>query len=122
MLIACFIIVPVTFTSAFVPSYGAYAFLRWVICACMPIAWINNTVYMLETFTPKGRLFVTVFQALPIYYFVVAIIVYYSRSWSYVHMWVALASCSFLPAIFLPESPRWLAQNNRYEEAFDVKI
>ena len=31
MLVASFIIVPVTFASAFVPSYGAYAFLRYEI-------------------------------------------------------------------------------------------
>ena len=87
----------------------------------MPIVWVNNTVYMLETFTPKGRMFVSVTQDLPFYYFVVALIVYFSRTWSYVHIWVAVASCSFIPACFvIPESPRWLVQNNRYEEAFDV--
>ena len=54
MLIASFIIVPATLASGFVPSYGAYAFLRWVICVCIPVVWVNNTVYMLETFTPKA--------------------------------------------------------------------
>ena len=54
MLVASFIMVPATLGSGFVPSYGAYAFLRWVICVCMPVVWVNNTVYMIETFTPKA--------------------------------------------------------------------
>lgn len=121
MLMASFIIAPVTLGSGFVPSYGAYAFLRWILCVCMPIVWENNTVYMLETCTPRGRMAVTVTQALPLYYFVLAIIVYYSRHWSWIHIGVAIACCTFFPTCFLiPESPRWLAQNNRTEEAFEI--
>ena len=70
----------------------------------------------------KGRMYVSATQALPIYYFIVAIIVHFSRHWSNVHIGVAIASFSFIPACFIPESPRWLAQNNRHEEAFEVMI
>lgn len=121
MLVASFVIAPVTLASGFVPTYGAYAFLRWIICVCMPIVWVNNVVYMLETFTPKGRMWVSAMQNFPFYYLIVAFIVYYSRDWSHVHLGVTLACCTFIPAcFFIPESPRWLAQNNRYEEAFDI--
>ena len=65
-------------------------------------------------------MFVSATQALPLYYFVAAIIVYFSRHWSHVHIGIGIAGLSFIPACFIPESPRWLAQNNRYEEAFDV--
>jgi len=34
----------------------------------------------------KGRMYVSATQALPIYYFIVAVIVYFSRHWTNVHI------------------------------------
>ena len=70
----------------------------------------------------KGRMYVSATQAFPLYYFVLTFIVYFSTHWSHIHIGVAIACLSFLPACFIPESPRWLAQNNRREEAFEVII
>ena len=70
----------------------------------------------------KGRMYVSATQAFPLYYFVLTFIVYFSTHWSHIHIGVAIACLSFLPACFIPESPRWLAQNNRHEEAFEVMI
>ena len=52
----------------------------------MPIIWVNSTVYLLETFTPKGRRMVCVVQYLPIHYFIVAFIIYVSRTWVHIHI------------------------------------
>merc|ERR1719189_1735347 len=70
----------------------------------------------------KGRMYVSATQAFPLYYFVLTFIVYFSTHWSHIHIGVAMACLSFIPACFIPESPRWLAQNNRHEEAFEVMI
>ena len=87
----------------------------------MPIIWVNSTVYMLETFTPKGRMMVPILQDIPLHYFIIAFVIYVSRNWIQIHIGTAIACLSFLPAwYFLPESPRWLVQNNKCEEAFEV--
>lgn len=87
----------------------------------MPIVWVNNTVYMLETFTPKGRMVVSFSQNIPLYYFVFAIIVYFSKNWTIMHIGTGVACCTMIPVwFFMPESPRWLIQNNRYEDAVEV--
>ena len=106
MMVAAFIMCPVILGSGFIPNYGgkskkvkllrinydfqcthlAYAFLRWVACVCMPIIWVNSTVYMLESFTPKGRMIVCVCQTIPIHYFITSFIVYISRTWTHIHI------------------------------------
>ena len=121
MFLANLIIVPSVLISAFVPNFGAYAFLRWITCVCMAINWVNCTVYMLELFAPQGRRYVFLLQDLGLYTFVLAFVTYLSRDWKMIHYGIALFCCTFIPSwFFLPESPRWLAQNKRHDEAFEV--
>ena len=50
-----------------------------------------------------------------------ALIVYLNRTWTGIHIWCGIASaCALIPCYIIPESPRWLAQNNQVEESMKV--
>lgn len=51
----------------------------------------------------------------------VCALIFSLRHWSDLHMYTGLLCCLGLPVFFfIPESPRWLAVNNRKDEAEDV--
>merc|ERR1712018_729132 len=46
-----------------------------------------------------------------------------NRTFTGIHLWSGLANILILPFYFIiPESPRWLAQNNKEDEAVEVLI
>ena len=52
-----------------------------------------------------------------------ALIVYLNRTWTGIHIWCGIASaCALIPWYIIPESPRWLAQNNKVEESMKVLL
>ena len=52
-----------------------------------------------------------------------ALIVYLNRTWTGIHIWCGIASaCALIPWYIIPESPRWLAQNNQVEESMKVLL
>jgi len=52
-----------------------------------------------------------------------ALIVYLNRTWTGIHIWCGIASaCALIPCYIIPESPRWLAQNNQVEESMKVLL
>jgi hypothetical protein len=49
------------------------------------------------------------------------IIAYFNRDYQGMHIWAAIMSAAALPTyFFIPESPRWLACNQRSQEAEEI--
>lgn len=119
---ACFLaiasIVPSTIIAGFVQSYIAYACFHLITMTCLPVIWVNAYVYATEIFTPNWRyIFIGLFE-LPFGYYIYNLIAYLNTSWSYIHLWTGIVTALVLPLYFvLPESARWLAQNNQEDQA-----
>ena len=90
----------------------------------MPIIWVNMTAYMTEIFTPNWRYsYQVAFGLIPIGTLIYLAIVYYSRTWTNIHLWSGVMAGLALPLFALvPESARWLVLNNREDEALEILI
>ena len=50
----------------------------------------------------------------PVSNLILTLVVYYVRHWTFMHLWLGGISLLALPCLyFIPESPRWLAINNK---------
>ena len=89
----------------------------------LPILWVNVTVYMTEIFTPNWRYSYQVAMQIPIKDLIFTAIIYYSRTWTQIHLWTGiLAGCALPLFALVPESARWLAMNNKEEEALQILL
>ena len=67
-------------------------------------------------------MFAGIFE-MPFGYYAFGLISYLNRTWTGIHIWVGITVALTLPLYFiLPESPRWLAQNKKEDEAFEVLL
>ena len=90
--------------------------------SCLPVMWVNGSVYSNEMFDPKWRIFTNVFNTIPIASYIFGLIVYLNRTWTGIHITCGAISCLVMFIWFLvPESPRWLAQNGQEEKAMEGK-
>ena len=103
---------------------SVYAFLHLFCMGCMPIVWVNMTAYMTEIFTPNWRYsYQVAFGLVPLSTLIYAGILYYGRTWTNIHLWTGICAGLTLPLFALiDESVRWLALNDREDEAFHTLL
>ena len=79
---------------------------------------MNISVYQDEIVEPKWRLLKIFLDFFIFSALVYGVVVYFNRTWKGIHY-----SCSIISAVtmifwfLVPESPRWLAQNGKNDEA-----
>ena len=113
--------IPTVVGAGFVNSFEAYATLHFIYTACLPLDWINNTVYLTEIYSPAWRYSFTIANYLPLGSLTLAAIAYLCNTYTMMHVTIGLLCALILPLYFcVPESPRWLAQNGYKEKALEV--
>ncbi len=89
----------------------------------MVTIWVNSHSCILECFGTKSRVPVICIKDLfyPAELIVLAIVGYYLRDWTHLHLASGVVCLLALPTWWLvPESIRWLAQNHKRTEAHDI--
>ena len=91
--------------------------------SCLPVMWVNGSVYSNEMFDPKWRIVNIAMNLIPIISYAFGLIVYLNRTWTGIHVCCGVISAITLLVWFMvPESPRWLAQNGHENEAMEGKL
>ena len=118
---AILLLVPSIISAGYVNHYAAYGLFHFISMACLPVIWVNCYVYSTEIFTPQWRyIFIGLFE-LPFGYYIFNLIAYLNSTWTQIHLWTGIVTALILPVyLILPESVRWLAQNNQEDEAMEV--
>ncbi len=123
MFLAVCVIAPSVIMGGFAPSYAVYATLRLISCTCLPIIWVSFHSCSMEAFSARHRVTVACLLDFfwPLTLLKLFILGYFFRHWTALHV---ATGCVCLIALaswwFTPESLRWLAQNNRLDEALDL--
>ena len=98
-----------------------YGFLHFLTIFSTPIIWVNAFPYLGEIWDPKWRFIFTAFVGVPLGQCILTLIAYLNRTWTGIHIWCGVATAfTLIPAFLIPESPVWLAQNNKVEESMKV--
>lgn len=117
------VIIPSVIIAGYVNSYAAYAILHFIYSSTLPILWVNLTVYLTEIFQPNWRYAFAAPINLQVGNWILTLIAYLCSTWTMVHVWIGLVCVLVLPIyFFVPESPRWLAQNGKEDEAIQVVL
>ncbi|KAG0720830.1 Organic cation transporter protein [Chionoecetes opilio] len=108
---------------AFVTPYPLFLIFRFFVAAFGSGIFLSNFVIIMETVGSEGRtvmgmmyqcFFAVGFMLLPA-------IAYFVNDWRSLQLWISIPSVLMLLYYwFLPESPRWLMLQGRYEDALKI--
>lgn len=120
MLLAILLICPSLVIGGFSSNYEVYAMLRFINCVGLPMVWLSMHNIILEMFSEQYKWLVACIESVfgVLSFLTLALIAFLFRDWSTLHF--ACGTVCFICSIFwiwMPESIRWLAQNNQIEKA-----
>ncbi len=118
-----FMIGPNMLVATLSPNYYVYAFLKFINSTGVMIVFVCASTILLEAFSLRHRILISSIKELtyPACQAVLALIAYLVPYWKYYHITVGCLCLISLPLCWiLPESFRWLAENDRQEEAFNI--
>jgi len=122
---ACLVISVVLGIASLSTSYAMFAACHIIYSTCLPISWICYQSITTEFFSPGYRKKAWVVKdaiGIPMAA-LMCFIVYMMRDWRYLQLTIAfLGAFSLITWFFTHESVRWLAQNNKKEEAKDMLL
>ena len=90
--------------------------VRLIASSAIPFIWIAIHNMELEVFGKRERKNAIIVADFiwPVSNLILTLVVYYVRHWTFMHLWLGGISLLALPCLyFIPESPRWLAINNK---------
>ena len=99
--------------------------LRLISCSVMPCIWIATHCTTLEIFDPEHRKTVVLVRDFlwPFCNLILIFVIYFVRHWTEQHLVIGALGLLGLPFfLVLPESPRWLANNGRKEDAKEILL
>ncbi|XP_067666322.1 organic cation transporter protein-like [Haliotis asinina] len=108
----------VWFASAFANSWELYASLRFILGALVGGALVVNFVLPLEFVTPAWRTFCGCIGFWAVGLMTLALWAFFVRDWRHLTMATSASSVFLLLTWwFIPESPRWLLSQGRFQDA-----
>ena len=119
------VIIPTVFCGGFSQNYATYAILRLLTCSSLPVMWVSMHSMTLEVFDKHHRKTVVIVKDFlwPVAQIILTLIIYLVRHWVQLHFWIGGLGCMAIPCLYLiPESPRWLANNGRKEDAEKILL
>ena len=125
MLVSVLFNIPIIMFGGYSPNYTCYLMLRLICCTILPCIWIAGSSLKLELFGPGYRQSVALVGDFlwPISNLILILVVYLVRSWINQHLVIGAFGFLCLPCFLIfPESPRWLTNNGRKEEAEGILL
>lgn len=108
-------------SSAFVGSWQVFATIRFLIGFLFGGLFLVSVVIQMEIIEENDRMWIYALDCWSVANGILAVIAYLTHTW---RMLIIVSNCVCIPLLFLSfwikESPRWLLQKERYEEAADV--
>ncbi|ELU17167.1 hypothetical protein CAPTEDRAFT_222145 [Capitella teleta] len=108
------------FGSAFATSWKVYAFCRFLVGLGFGALMVVNCVFPLEFVGRRWRTVCGTVGFWAIGQLVLALMANYIKHWRYLTMASSISVKVMCFFSFIPESPRWLIQQGRYEEAGEI--
>ena len=120
MILCVIIIVPTVMFAGYSVNFWMYATLKLINTIALPCIWFASHTLITEIFGKDNRQNAIVIKELmwPIGMLMIIGVFYFTRHWIYFHLWLGGLCLLSVPAfIIVPESPRWLSVNGKWESA-----
>ena len=120
MIISVLVIVPTVMFAGYSTNFWMYAILKLINTIALPCLWFTSHTLVTEIFGKDYRQNAVVLKEImwPLGMLLIIGVFYLTRHWVYFHLWIGGLCALTIPAFMIvPESPRWLSVNGKWEAA-----